>query len=36
MMRERARQLDAILEIKQREGGGTVISLISQKGGENR
>lgn len=36
MMRDRARQLQATLEIRQRKAGGTMITLTSQKGGESR
>lgn len=33
MMRERAKQLNAVIDIRQRTEGGTTISLISQTGG---
>jgi nitrate/nitrite-specific signal transduction histidine kinase len=36
MMRDRAKQLRALLEIKQRETGGTKITLTSQNGEEKR
>jgi nitrate/nitrite-specific signal transduction histidine kinase len=36
MMRDRAKQLRVVLEIKQREAGGTTITLTSQNGEEKR